>query len=330
MLMAESLAGPPREYGGYFELETFEGSVFHDDAVALNTGRNALGYVLEARGIERILLPDYLCNSVVEVCERFGVPVSRYPINRSLRPVELPDVRSGEWLYVVNYFGQLSDDEQLSLAQSYPRLIIDNTQSFFTRPLPDVDTLYTCRKFFGVADGAFLYTTIELSRELHTDTSAGSMEHVLGRFENHASLFHARYRESEKRLKGRPLAQMSRVTHNLLRAVDYERVSERRRVNFGVLHDRLGARNLLADVVADAGPYHYPLLVENGEQVLPQLHQRGVFAPRLWPNVLTDVDAGSTARDLARNIIPVPVDQRYTSEDMTIVADLVEEAFDAV
>ena len=63
--MSEPVGSPPRAFGGYFELEVFEGSVFHDDAVSLNTGRNALGYVLEARGIERILLPDYLCDSVV-------------------------------------------------------------------------------------------------------------------------------------------------------------------------------------------------------------------------------------------------------------------------
>ena len=328
--MSEPVDSPPREFGGYFELEVFEGSVFHDDAVSLNTGRNALGYVLEARGIERILLPDYLCDSVVEVCDRFGVQVGRYPIGRDLRPLELPDVGAEEWLYVVNYFGQLSDAEQNSLARVYPRLIIDNTQSFFTRPLRGVDTLYTCRKFFGVADGAFLYTTSSLTRELPTDTSADSMAHVLGRFENQASLYHPKYRESEKRLIGRPLARMSRVTANLLRAVDFERAARRRRANFAVLHDRLGARNLLADVVADAGPYHYPLVVEDGESVLPQLHRRGVFAPRLWPDVLTDEVAGTVARDLARDLIPVPVDHRYSSEDMAIVADRVEEAFDAV
>jgi len=30
------------------------------------------------------------------------------------------------------------------------RLIVDNTQAFYAQPLEDIDTFYTCRKFFGV------------------------------------------------------------------------------------------------------------------------------------------------------------------------------------
>ena len=31
-----------KEYGGYLEFETFNGNMFHKNALALNTGRNAL------------------------------------------------------------------------------------------------------------------------------------------------------------------------------------------------------------------------------------------------------------------------------------------------
>lgn len=316
------------EYGGYFELETFRGSLFHDEAISLNTGRNALGYLLEARNIQRIALPDYLCDSVAEVCARYGVDVTRYPIDKELRPAEKVSLGDGEWMYVVNYFGQLGVSEVRQLQEDHSRLIVDNTQSFFTPPLPGIDTLYTCRKFFGVADGAFLYTDAALNRELPRDASAESMLHLLGRFERSASDYYADFRESERRLVGRPLARMSFLTENLLRAVEYEAAAQRRRANFAVLHARFRSRNLLTPV-ADDGPYTYPLLIEQGERVRPQLHRRGVFAALLWPNVVEDVRAGEAACELARTLLPLPLDQRYTESEMEHVADLVEEAIGA-
>lgn len=41
-------------------------------------------------------------------------------------------------------------------------IILDNTQSFFQKPISGIDTIYSCRKYFGVPDGAYLSTNILL------------------------------------------------------------------------------------------------------------------------------------------------------------------------
>ena len=41
-------------------------------------------------------------------------------------------------------------------------VIIDNVQAYFQRPIEGFDTLYSCRKYFGVPDGAVLYTDLEI------------------------------------------------------------------------------------------------------------------------------------------------------------------------
>ena len=53
-----------KEIGGYFELENFRGPEYHDRALALNCGRNALAYLIEAKKIQQILIPYFLCSSV--------------------------------------------------------------------------------------------------------------------------------------------------------------------------------------------------------------------------------------------------------------------------
>ena len=40
-----------REIGGYIELDTYRLPMLHEGALALNCGRNALAYLLKARGI---------------------------------------------------------------------------------------------------------------------------------------------------------------------------------------------------------------------------------------------------------------------------------------
>lgn len=68
------------EIGGYIELWQNTGPMLHDGAIALNCGKNALAYIIVARGIKKIALPWYLCNSLRDVCLKYGVTVRHYHI----------------------------------------------------------------------------------------------------------------------------------------------------------------------------------------------------------------------------------------------------------
>lgn len=58
-----------KEIGGYIELDTCRHAMLHEDAILLNCGRNALAYLLEARGIKKLYLPYFLCDSVANICK---------------------------------------------------------------------------------------------------------------------------------------------------------------------------------------------------------------------------------------------------------------------
>ena len=155
-----------KECGGYIELETFHGKLLHEGAIALNCGRGALEYLCEAKKVQKLYLPRFLCSSVPNLCKKIGVEFEYYPINKNFEPVFQQELGDGEWLYIVNFYGQLSNDYLSICKQKYGRIIVDNAQSYYQMPVPGVDTLYTCRKYFGVADGAFLHTDAQLEREL--------------------------------------------------------------------------------------------------------------------------------------------------------------------
>ena len=89
-------------------------------------------------------------------CERSGAEIEFYHMDEGLHPVlEERTLPEGEYLYLVNYYGQLTDDKIRKYKKIYGNIIVDHTHAFFQKPLPGVDTLYSCRKFLGVSDGAY-------------------------------------------------------------------------------------------------------------------------------------------------------------------------------
>ena len=171
-----------KEYGGYIEFENYHGNMLHDRAISLNCGRNALAYLCEAKKIKKLYLPYLLCSSVPNLCDKIGVEYGYYHINEKFEPIFNKALGENEWLYIVNFYGQLDNDYLTAWKRKYGRVIVDNAQSYFQMAVEGMDTLYTCRKYFGVADGAFLYTDTWLECELPKDESFERMHFLLGRF----------------------------------------------------------------------------------------------------------------------------------------------------
>lgn len=188
-----------KEIGGYIELDTYHLPMLHEGAIALNCGRNALAYLIRARNIKKLWIPKLICDSVTGVCKRVGVPYTLYGVGLDFQPSEEIRLADGEWLYFVNYYSQFDNDQIAQYVQKYGRVIVDNAQSYFQPPISGVDTLYTCRKYFGVADGAFLYTDAVLEEELPLDESFERMHFLLGRFERTASEFYGEYAATVQR-----------------------------------------------------------------------------------------------------------------------------------
>lgn len=150
-----------------------------------------------------------------------------------------------EWIYIVNYYGQLCENKIIEFTHNYQNIIIDNAQSYFTPPLPGTHTIYTCRKFFGVSDGGILFTNKYLSRKLDNDYSYERIKFVLGRYEKNASEFFLLSSQNNDKFDDEDIKYMSRITQNLLHAIDYDTVALKRTRNYLYLYSNLKQYNLL-------------------------------------------------------------------------------------
>lgn len=312
-----------REIGGYIELDKYNLPMLHEDAVALNTGRNCLAYLIESRNIQKIYLPYYICNAVTDTCKKLGVEIDYYHISDNFSIPHF-DIENGAYFYVVNYFGQLSNNEILLLKDRYKNIIVDNAQAYFQLPVKEIDTIYTCRKFFGVTDGSFLYTNKKLKRKLEQDISHQRICFLYGRFEECGSEFYQDFLKNEEILSNLPLKQMSKLTNNLLHGIDYKFIKERRTKNYNYLFDALKKINKLRLKRIEGG-FAYPLYMEDGNELRKKLIANKIYVSTLWPNVITDELKATLEYDMALNILPLPCDQRYDEEDMEYMIEIIKK-----
>jgi len=311
-----------KEYGGYIEFESFRGNMLHEKALALNCGRNALAYLCEAKQIQKLYIPYFLCSSVPDLCDKIGVKYEYYHITENFEPIFKKGLGKNEWLYIVNFYGQLNNVTLEKWKNEYNHLIVDNAQSYYQFPVKDVDTLYTCRKYFGVADGAFLYTDALLTRELPIDESLERMHYLMGRFERNADEFYSEYVANNQSFASEPIKRMSKLTDNLLHGIDYEFTGIKRQENFNYLEKAFNGINKL-NLTVPYGAFMYPLWIDSGEEIRKKLQKARIYIPTLWPNVLKNCSLNMLEHKLAADILPIPVDQRYSLDDMSYLVEAI-------
>ena len=309
--------------GGYLELELNDGVEYHPTAIKLNTGTNAFEYILRTKEYKEVFIPYYACESLLIPIKRLGLVHHFYNIDKNLEPVILPQSLNKHQAFVyINYNG-LKDHFIKFLAGKIDNLIIDNVHAFFSRPIDNVDTFYSARKFFGVPDGAYLYTNKPLPQDLEMDISSDRLTHLTRRIESGPEAGYPFYLENENLFDNIALRKMSKLTNRLLKNIDYTRAAKKRRENFLALEEKLDNLNIFHfKLQTDQVPMFYPLFTEM-EGMRDYLIREMIFVPQYWPNVMKWASSNSLEYKIALNMMPLPIDQRYSVNEMESVANAV-------
>lgn len=318
------------EIGGFFELADYEeGKGFpHQDGILLNTGRNALEYILRSMGeVKGIYLPYYTCEVVLEPLKKLDIPWVFYHIDTQFEMVE--DIQPGEGEYVIanNYFG-IKDAYILRLAEKYAdHLIVDCAQALFAKPIPGIKTFYSTRKYVGVADGGIAYLGNGTSEEVvvtSVERTCDHDQHLLTRKQFGAEAGFIEYQKNETKLHNQPIRWMSDTTQRILNHIDYEKVVAKRRNNFAYLHDALKGNNILQLPELDTFvcPMVYPFMMRNDRNLRKELIDNKVFVAAYWPNVIQRRSYEIEYR-LADRAIAIPCDQRNGIKEMERILQII-------
>ncbi len=308
--------------GGIFGLEAVSATPSFPYAESpccayVSSGRAALECLL--RNMEppaRVLVPRMACDTLLEPLQRMGLPVTRYGCDAQFRPLLPPDIGAGDILILINYFGLTGDAVAEAAAAAPCRCVVDATTALYAPPLPGVPTFYSLRKFAGVPDGGVALASFPLTQLPQEEADSTLRMLPLQLRTAQGAVAAAAASEAAEQSLSAPPQRMSALTRRILGTLDFAAAARRRLRNYAVLHRALAPLNRLSlPAVPPCAPMCYPLV-----SGIPDLHDSlidaGIALPLYWPEVIAATEAYETENRLARTLLPLPLDQRYTEADM--------------
>ncbi len=309
--------------GGFIGLQLDDGDLYYPDLIALNTGRNALEYILRIKKFKTIYLPYFTCEVLLEPIRKLKIAYRYYSLDKNLCPIIDFIIDEQSCLLYTNYFG-VKTDIVTSLTSKIKNIIIDNAQAFFTKPINNADTFYSCRKFFGVPDGAYLHIGSHKRLQLQQDESIHRFSHLIKGVDINTEKGYADYVENNKSLVNNDIKEMSRITKSILAGTNYQKCITSRKNNFDYLHEQFFDINLLKmNYTSNDVAMVYPLLIDD-PSLKKKLIERKIFIATYWPNVYQWTSPSSFEYNLTNNLIALPIDHRYNLADMERIVKVVK------
>lgn len=291
-------------------------------AQLVNTGRNALRLLVRQHGARRVHLPMLGCGVLGDALAADGVEVAWYRIGCDLRPLQLPAPRPRELVVLCDLFGVTGDDVGV-LAEAHAATVLDLTHSVLDPRPGDRPWFASYRKTFGLTDGAIAVTPGAAPVELEHDISADRYLGRLRRLDEGPELGRPAHLAAEAELDGAPVRAMSRLSSHLLSSIDQAGAAARRAENFALLDQLLPDHGVERfGGTPSCGPFTWPLKSPVAG-LHTRLHDVGVFAPVLWPDVPRRAGPSSDETWVTRHCVPLPVDHHLAAAEMRDLADRV-------
>lgn len=243
------------------------------DVIKLNLARNCLKYLIQVYAIRRIYLPYYTCPVVWNSAREENCEVKFYHIDKDFLPTE--KFEENDFILYTNYFG-INSKNCKNLAKKYQNLIVDNSHSFFCKPL-GLASFNSLRKFFNVQNGAYLFTSKQLGQVFEVDKielQSVSMQEDYEKF-----LKNELFLDSQKQIKA-----ISPKVEKMMNDIDFEAESIKRVRIFKQYEKVLeNFNNIQLDLNSGDIPYCYPFS-PNSEIIKRKLWSKNLVLLQLWKN----------------------------------------------
>lgn len=311
------------------------------DVYKYASGRAALyqilNYLKSEKSVGRVLLPDYLCSSVLVPVKALNLEYEFYPIDEVL---ELDEgafaalYNKGTAVLVINFFGLKDLTQQVSFIRSLDKdaiIIEDDVQAYyeFKKPLGDVDFKFTSlRKTFAVPDGGLVKTNHQLP-VIETPNTFGQYKAAAallksmreGNFND--QIYLEMFEKGESIIDSELECGMSQIAEKLYGSLDEERVKYRRLNNARYIVEQLekiGIKPLLP-LKEKYVPLFIPISLQNRDEVRKKMFQHEVFCPVHWPLEGMVLNRG---KEMAEHELSLIVDQRFGQKEMYEIIQMLQ------
>ena len=313
------------------------------DAVLYSSGRNALYAILESikkRNICRILLPDYLCSSIVSTVITAGYKYEYYKLTDELLP-DYKDIgrkADKDAILIINYFGMQNLSESIKKIKEFHSesiIVEDDVQAFysFVDSYSLADYSFTSlRKWFAVPDGG-------LARSRHYDLLTPSGRNYFGEIKlsglvlkglrktlgNIDDTYLKLLKEGEELIDASISSPCLEITKNVMERTDVKRLALVRKRNADLMISGLVEMGLtpIIKATSESVPFFIPLVLDERDRIRHKLFGHNIFCPVHWPLDGLELERG---RYMAEHELSLIIDQRYGASDIRRILEVLSTA----
>ncbi len=333
----------------------------YGNCIYLRSGREAISF--SAKNITRcsnlVLMPAYCCWSMSAPFVNDGWDIRYYRLNPDLTVdvhylEEILSNCSPDAILVMNYYGISPTDEAVEFVKkNYPQCVVIEDFShcpfsFSTIYNSQVDFyIASLRKTLGISDGSIVITRRDIDKTIinpaedswaqkRYDAQLGKLKYYYSQDKEIKESFRNELWEAEDLLNHfDSIYAISSMGIHMLEKINAEVISYARKENFmhllSILKNTEGLTfpdNIENSI--NGVPFSLPVLTDCRDDLQKCLAQKGVYAPVLWPISDEAMIICPVSRKISEKMLSLPIDQRYSYDDMERIGELVKESIQEI
>lgn len=332
--------------GGEFEIDLAKiGTKYSlNNSHVFSSGRAALYHILKllstCNKFKKVLLPDYLCESIIQAVRRSKFEIEFYNVNSDLS-IDFESLQKrccdSSIVLLINYFGCIDISKQIKMVRAIKSsscIIADNVQGYYAMPESnEADFSFTSlRKTFPVPDGAIVETSVNgleiLTREntfVASKIAGGILKHYAKKNIIDDYLYLDFLNKGEQGINENYDARVSDFSKLIFGNLDFDEISNRRKDNATFVLECLKQMTIqpIISNIENYTPLFIPIRIKNRDEIRKKMFSRNIFCPIHWP----EPEGLNLFRsnELAKTELSLIVDQRYNKEDMKRMLDIIDK-----
>jgi hypothetical protein len=280
---------------------------------------------------QEILLPSYLCPSILIPFQKLNIEYRFYKINENLE-IDINDLerkitKNTKAIFFINYFGFPQKEQTLKKLKEFKQqeiiLIEDIVQSFFSNIIPIGNYIFNSfRKHFPV-DGSIIIS----ENKFESFNNKGCLYNscfiykLVGRFLRYLQfeynfktekLFLYLFKKAEDNYYRYSNTNFTKYNRFLLSRYNIPFLVKKRKENFKYLLNRYSEISIYKKLEKDIVPLGFPILIQNRNKIRKKLISKNIFCPIHW--ILPDEIDKNEFKDswyLSEHLLTIPINENF-------------------
>ncbi|MCT4616240.1 MAG: hypothetical protein N4A49_15385 [Marinifilaceae bacterium] len=309
-----------KQIGGEIEQQALDFDVYFTD-----TGRSSLRLLLRSQKINHVQIPQFLCPIIIDILVQEGVKYTFYSLDKNLQIEESSLNFKSDALYIINYFGVRH--KQISKKYLESKIVIED--SVFNI---EIENSQNAEKWFGYnsfrkvsncVEGSIIKTNLDINQTLIENKFADFIENRYMAKNYKYRFIKSRGVEENVYLNLANKSEKILDSQNLIYSISQKGLyfinqlySKSEFEKCCKLDNYIILEKKLIPILNSSKDANFFVFKDSNPQGLKSyLRKFNIFLPGFWPN------SYEIENNFYDELVAIPIDSRYSVEDMNFILD---------